>query len=126
MEAKLSTNSMENKLFDDNLYMKNINDHLKSLVNKSNVMIFIKGTPDMPQCGFSSKLLKTLDSLKVNYGYFNILADPLVREKLKVYSEWNTFPQIYVDGDLVGGNDILNELIEAGEFQEMVAKYLTA
>jgi len=87
-------------------------------------MLFIKGTPDMPQCGFSGKLLNVMEELKVDYGHFNILTDPLVREKLKVYSDWNTFPQIYVEGELVGGLDIINEMVESGDFQEMVAGYL--
>jgi len=126
MLTKLAPNSNDNRLFDDNLYMKNINDHLKMLINKSNVMVFIKGSPDAPQCGFSNKICQTLDKLKVDYGHFNILQDPLVREKLKVYSDWNTYPQVYVDGDLVGGLDIVNELIEAGDFQDMVASYLKA
>lgn len=122
---RLSKNSNENKLFDEMLYMKNIEDYLKSLVSKSPVMIFIKGTPDNPQCGFSNTLLSVLDQQGVSYGHFNILADPLVREKLKGYSQWNTYPQVYIEGELVGGLDIIKELIENGEFQDMVKDYLT-
>ena len=121
---KLSTNSNESKLFHETLYMKNIEDYLKALVNKSPVMLFIKGTPDFPQCGFSNTLLTVFDQQKVEYGHFNILADPLVREKLKGYSQWNTYPQVWIDGELVGGLDIVKELIENGEFQEMVQNYL--
>lgn len=93
---------------------------LKSLINSHSVMIFIKGTPAEPQCGFSSKAVKLLKELNVSFGSFDILSDQDVRQRLKEYSDWPTYPQIYVKGELIGGLDILEELIANGEFQEMV------
>ena len=92
------------------------NDHLKSLISQSHVMVFIKGTPDAPRCGFSKQLLALLAEHNVPYGYFDILSDNAVREQLKVYSNWPTYPQVYEAGQLVGGLDIVKELIDAGEF----------
>ena len=122
LETKLK-NDTNKTLFDENLYMKNINDHLKKIISKKHVMIFIKGTPDNPQCGFSNQLCQIFDGLKIDYGHFNIMADPLVREKLKEYSSWNTYPQVYIDNELVGGLDIVKELIENGEFQDMIFEH---
>ena len=78
-------------------------------------MIFIKGVPGAPQCGFSNTLLQILDEQQVKYDYFNILTDEEVRSGLKVYSNWPTFPQVYVDGELIGGLDIIKEMVEMGE-----------
>lgn len=78
-------------------------------------MVFIKGVPGAPQCGFSNTLLQILDEQQVKYDYFNILTDEEVRSGLKVYSNWPTFPQVYVDGELIGGLDIIKEMVEMGE-----------
>lgn len=104
--------------------IKNIEEKLKELINTSPVMIFMKGVPDAPQCGFSSKMIAMLNKYNVNYGYFNILQDKVVRERLKDYSNWKTYPQLYVEGKLVGGIDIVNELDSAGEFSDLVEKYV--
>ncbi|KAJ3150282.1 Glutaredoxin 3 [Geranomyces michiganensis] len=93
---------------------------LEELVKSNQVMVFIKGTPQQPRCGFSRQLVDLLGGLNVKYGSFNILADDAVRQGLKEYANWPTFPQVYVDGSLVGGLDIVKEMVESGEFQTMV------
>ncbi|GAA5805773.1 thioredoxin-like protein [Helicostylum pulchrum] len=102
--------------------VKDLNSRLKALVNSAPVMIFIKGTPQQPRCGFSRQLVELLAAQKVKYSSFNILADEDVRQGLKAYSDWPTYPQVYVNGELMGGLDIIKEMIESGEFHEMLPK----
>lgn len=97
-----------------------LNERLKRLVNQSKLMLFIKGTPEEPRCGFSRQLLEMLNELGCRYEYFDILADERVRQGLKEYSEWPTYPQVYIDGQLVGGLDIVKEMIDSGEFQQQL------
>ncbi|CAO3635731.1 unnamed protein product [Cunninghamella echinulata] len=101
---------------------QDLNSRLKALVNSAPVMIFIKGTPQQPRCGFSRTLVDLLANEKVKYSSFNILADEDVRQGLKAYSDWPTYPQVYINGELIGGLDIIKELIASGEFQEMLPK----
>lgn len=91
---------------------------LKSLIESAKVMAFIKGTVDDPKCGFTKKLLTILKETSVPFSTFNILTDNSVREGLKVYSSWPTYPQLYVDGKLVGGVDIVQELHADGSLVE--------
>jgi Grx4 family monothiol glutaredoxin len=97
---------------------------LTQLVNMRPLMIFIKGTPSNPQCGFTRTLLGELEKLNLEFGFFNILQDEFIRENLKHFSNWKTYPQVYIKGELVGGLDILKELIEEGEFQKMTAEFI--
>eukprot|EP01127_Copromyxa_protea_P004527 TRINITY_DN14384_c0_g1_i1.p1 TRINITY_DN14384_c0_g1~~TRINITY_DN14384_c0_g1_i1.p1 ORF type:complete len:221 (-),score=57.01 TRINITY_DN14384_c0_g1_i1:263-925(-) len=97
-----------------------LNDRLKALINQHPVMAFIKGSPSAPQCGYTRKFCALLDEHNIKFGSFNILADQQVREGLKKYSNWPTYPQLYVHGELVGGLDIVTELLAAGELQEMI------
>lgn len=83
-------------------------------------MVFMKGIPDKPRCGFSKQVVELLSELQVKYSSFDILSDNQVRQGLKTFSDWPTFPQIYVKGELIGGLDLLKEMIASGEFQEMV------
>ncbi|KAJ3111340.1 Glutaredoxin 3 [Phlyctochytrium bullatum] len=99
-----------------------LNSRLKQLINSNEVMIFIKGTPEQPRCGFSRQLLEILNEKGVEYGSYNILADEEVRSGLKAYSNWPTYPQIYVKGELVGGLDIVKELVSSGEFDTVFPK----
>lgn len=101
----------ENKTLDQN-------SRLKNLINAAPVMLFMKGTPDMPQCGFSANVCKILNHVGASYMAFNILADMDVREGLKQYSNWPTFPQLYIKGELIGGNDIVTEMMNSGELLE--------
>lgn len=83
-------------------------------------MAFIKGTPAAPQCGFSRRFVELLKKEKITFGSFNILSDPGVRDGLKKFSNWPTYPQLYVNGELVGGLDVCTELAEQGELRTMI------
>ena len=88
---------------------------------KSNpVVLYMKGTPDFPQCGFSAAAVRTLEACGASFGYVNIFEDPELRDALKRYSNWPTYPQLYVNGELVGGADILNEMFQKGELQQLL------
>jgi monothiol glutaredoxin len=105
--------SAENKNLD-------LNSRLKNLVNSAPIMLFMKGTPDMPQCGFSANVCKILNHVGVSYSTFNILSDMDVRDGLKQFSNWPTYPQLYVKGQLVGGNDIVTEMMNNGELEAVL------
>lgn len=97
-----------------------LNIRLYLLIHRHSLMLFIKGTPEMPRCGFTRELLSLIKNLNLPFDYFDILSDETVRQSLKSYSEWPTYPQVYVKGELVGGLDICRDLIEAGEFTLML------
>lgn len=97
-------------------------ERIKKQLQDHPVMLYMKGTPDFPQCGFSGRAIQILDQCGVDYAYFNIFEDPELRESLKSHSQWPTFPQLYVQGELVGGSDIMLELYQKGELQEMLAQ----
>jgi len=92
-----------------------LDDRLKSLIKKTDVVIFIKGDPDQPRCGFSKTLVGILNETGVSYSHFDILTDDDVRQGLKTFSNWPTYPQVYVKGELIGGLDIVKELQETDE-----------
>lgn len=94
-------------------------DAIKKAVTENDVVVFMKGTPTFPQCGFSSVVARILDHLQVEYAAVNVLDDHDVREGIKAYSDWPTIPQLYVKGEFVGGCDIIKEMFEAGELQQM-------
>jgi Grx4 family monothiol glutaredoxin len=93
---------------------------LNALVSSHPMMLFIKGTPTQPACGFSKQAVELLKTLDASYGSFDILSDEVVRQGLKTQFEWPTFPQLYIHGELIGGLDILKELIANGEFAKMM------
>lgn len=95
---------------------ENIDDYIKHLLNKDKVVIFITGTPSHPICGFTTKLVGLMAEKKVPYTYVDIMSDNELCDRLKAYSNWPTYPQIYADGALVGGLDIVLELVKEGEF----------
>ncbi|QFR39634.1 Grx4 family monothiol glutaredoxin [Candidatus Gracilibacteria bacterium 28_42_T64] len=103
-----------------------MNDELKtkldSLISQSQVMLFIKGTPEMPQCGFSARAMEMLIDAGIYFESFDILSDEDVRQGLKEYKSWPTYPQLYVKGELMGGVDIMQEMLEEGEFDELKEK----
>ncbi|KAF9610839.1 hypothetical protein IFM89_025249 [Coptis chinensis] len=99
-----------------------LEDRLKKLVSSSPTMLFMKGTPDAPRCGFSSKVVNALREDGVEFGSFDILSDEEVRQGLKTYSNWPTFPQLYHNGELVGGCDIVLELKNSGELKSSLAE----
>jgi len=88
---------------------------IEDQLNRNAIILYMKGTPDFPQCGFSARVVQILHSYDVNFGYFNILDDPELREALKQYSNWPTYPQLYVNGELVGGCDIVMDMHGKGE-----------
>ena len=97
-----------------------INDRIKEQLDTNAVMLYIEGTPDFPQCGFSSQAVAALKKIGKPFSYVNIFEDPEIREGLKVYSNWPTFPQLYVKGELIGGCDIMMEMYENGELSELL------
>ncbi|KAJ2082734.1 glutaredoxin [Coemansia sp. RSA 988] len=101
---------------------QDLNTRLKECINRAKVMVFIKGTPAQPRCGFSRKIVGLLNESKIKYGYFDILTDEEVRQGLKEYSDWPTYPQLYIEGELVGGLDIVTEMVPSGELIKMVPK----
>ena len=96
-------------------------ERIRSMVSSSEVFVFIKGTPQWPQCGFSANTVAIIESLGVPYRSFDVLSDESIRSAAKGFAGWPTFPQVYVKGEFVGGNDILTEMYDAGEIQGMVA-----
>lgn len=93
---------------------------IDKLVNDNKIMVFMKGSKLMPQCGFSNNVVQIINTLGVPFETFDILADPEIRQGIKEYSNWPTIPQIYIDGEFVGGSDIAIELYQSGELQQMV------
>jgi monothiol glutaredoxin len=91
-------------------------------VATNKVVIYMKGTPAMPQCGFSARAAQILSSFNVPYHAVNILADPEKRQSIKDFSNWPTLPQIYVNGEFIGGSDILLEMYQNGELKELITK----
>ncbi|CAG9787290.1 unnamed protein product [Diatraea saccharalis] len=94
-----------------------LEDRLKALINRHKVMVFMKGNRDTPRCGFSRTLIQILNGTGVQYDTFDILTDEEVRQGLKEYSDWPTYPQLYVKGELIGGLDIIKELQASGELE---------
>lgn len=95
-----------------------IDDRIKGLVEKDKVVLFMKGTPIFPQCGFSSVVAQVLNHLDVPFESYNVLEDPELRDGIKSFSDWPTIPQLYVGGEFVGGCDIIKEMFESGELQD--------
>lgn len=97
-----------------------VNEKIEQQLGSHSVLLYMKGTPYFPQCGFSSKAVQILQACEVEFAYVNIFDDPDVREGLKVYSNWPTFPQLYINGELVGGSDIMIDMFESGELKPML------
>jgi len=95
-------------------------ERIKSQVDENPVMLYMKGTPQMPMCGFSSRAAEALKSCNKEFAYCNIIADPEIFENLPRFADWPTFPQLYINGELVGGCDITVELAQNGELQKLV------
>jgi monothiol glutaredoxin len=98
-----------------------IHDFLQNAIDENRVMLFMKGTPDAPRCGFSMRTSAALNAMGVQYAAMDILPDPRIRQQLSTHSGWPTIPQLFVDGELVGGCDIVTELHESGQLKGMVA-----
>jgi len=100
--------------------MTNVNEKIKDIITKNDVVLFMKGTPEMPQCGFSMTVSKILKELKVKFSGVNVLADPEIRQGIKDFSNWPTVPQLYIKGEFIGGCDIAKEMYEKGELQKIL------
>ena len=97
-----------------------INEKIKDLINENNVCLFMKGTPDSPQCGFSMAVSNLLKHLTVNFKGINVLDDENLRQGIKNFSDWPTIPQLYVKNEFVGGCDIVKEMFEKGELKKLL------
>ena len=95
-------------------------ERIAEIVNGNDVVLFMKGTPLVPQCGFSSKAVAILEHLGVEYASVDVLQDMEVRQGIKAFSDWPTIPQLYVKGEFVGGSDIMMEMFEAGELHQLL------
>ena len=98
----------------------NVQERIKQQLKDNPILLYMKGTPDFPQCGFSGRVVEILNACGARYAYVNILEDPELREALKEYSNWPTYPQLYIKGELVGGCDIMMQLYQSGELQKML------
>jgi monothiol glutaredoxin len=99
-----------------------VQDRIREQLSGDKIVLYMKGTPQFPQCGFSAKAAQMLGACGAKYTSYDILMDPEIRQGLKEYSNWPTFPQLYVNGELVGGCDIMTELFQKGELQKLIAK----
>ena len=97
-----------------------LRSRIESLLQANRVVLFMKGQPGMPQCGFSAKATGVLEDLGVEYAHVNVLADQEIREGIKVFGNWPTIPQLYIDGELVGGSDIIEQLAASGELSQLL------
>ncbi len=97
-----------------------IGERLDALVSANDIVLFMKGTPLFPQCGFSSRAIAILDRIGAQYETVDVLADQEVRQGIKQYSDWPTIPQLYVKGEFVGGSDIMMEMFESGELKSLI------
>ena len=93
------------------------NKRINDIIKKNDVCLFMKGTPEVPQCGFSLAVSNVLKHLQINFNGINVLEDSEIREGIKKYSDWPTIPQLYIKGEFVGGCDIVKEMFEKGQLQ---------
>ena len=100
--------------------MSDAKNRIDEIVNKNEVVLFMKGTPLFPQCGFSSRAVTILEHLETPFETVDVLQDPEIRQGIKEYSDWPTIPQLYVKGEFVGGSDIMMEMFKSGELQQLV------
>ena len=97
-----------------------VNERIEEQLKTHDVLLYMKGTPDFPQCGFSGQTVAALNAIGKPYAYVNIFEDPEIREGLKTYSNWPTFPQLYVKGELIGGCDIVVDMYNSGELKTLL------
>ena len=92
---------------------------IETMIKSSKVFLFMKGNPDEPQCGFSKKTVDTLRELKIKFDYFDVFSDEEIRQGVKEYANWPTIPQLYINGEFIGGCDIVEQLVRNGELQRL-------
>jgi len=93
---------------------------IKNMIDENGVFLFMKGSPDAPQCGFSMRAVQMLQHLNVPFGSFNVLSDPEIRQGVKDFAQWPTIPQLYIKGQFVGGSDIMMEMFQSGELEQAI------
>ena len=98
-------------------------ERIADLVSKNPVMLFMKGSPEQPQCGFSARVVQILDFLKVTYQSFDVLSDEEIRQGIKEYGNWPTIPQLYVNKELLGGCDIVQEQFQSGDLEKALQSF---
>jgi monothiol glutaredoxin len=96
----------------------NIQERIGKVIEENSVMLFMKGSPDFPQCGFSGRVVQILEAYDAEFGSVDVLIDSELREGIKTYSNWPTIPQLYIQGEFIGGSDIVMEMHETGELKE--------
>jgi monothiol glutaredoxin len=99
---------------------QDVQESIRQEIESNDIILYMKGTPKIPQCGFSATVATILDRLGVTYKGVNVLADHAIREGIKIYSDWPTIPQLYIKGEFIGGCDIVREMYESGELQELL------
>ncbi len=99
----------------------NVLERIEDQLKNNPVVLYMKGTPDFPQCGFSGQTVQVLDACHAKYTAVNIFEDPELREALKTYSQWPTYPQLYINGELIGGCDIVTDLYQKGQLANLLA-----
>lgn len=99
----------------------NVNERIEKILNDNAVVLFMKGTPQFPQCGFSARAAAILHELGASFHSINVLEDPEIREGIKAYGNWPTIPQLYIKKELIGGSDIMMEMFESGELKDLLA-----
>ena len=95
----------------------NVQEQIKNVVEENSIMLFMKGSPDFPQCGFSGRLVQILQACGVQFASADVLSDDQIRQGIKDFSNWPTIPQLYINGEFIGGSDIVTEMYESGELQ---------
>ena len=100
--------------------MDDVNKKIKTIIDSNNIVLFMKGTPEAPQCGFSMAVSNILKHLKVNFEGVNVLENDEIRQGIKNYTDWPTIPQLYIKGEFVGGCDIVKEMFEDGELKKLL------
>ena len=95
-------------------------NRIEEILKSDNVVLFMKGTPQFPQCGFSARAVAILNEINVSFSSFNVLEDEEIRQGIKEYGQWPTIPQLYVNTELLGGSDIMMEMFESGELQKAI------
>jgi monothiol glutaredoxin len=96
-------------------------EQIKQQISSNKIILYMKGTPEQPMCGFSARAAQALIACGVKFAHVNILENPDIRQVLPQYANWPTFPQLYINGELIGGSDIVQELYQSGELQKMVS-----
>ncbi|HCU54809.1 MAG TPA: Grx4 family monothiol glutaredoxin [Gammaproteobacteria bacterium] len=100
----------------------NVQDKIRQQVESNDIVLYMKGTPQFPQCGFSGRATQLLQACGAKFATVDVLADPEVREGIKQYGNWPTIPQLYIKGQLIGGSDVMMDLYQKGELQKLVAE----